>query len=76
MKQRGRPKLTMTKRRQQILREYENMAFHRQPVTYAEVARRCGLFDYREARRIMNDLRKMHVLPSIFSTVMSDAEIA
>lgn len=75
MNKRGRPALTMTKRRQQILREYENLAFHRQPVSYAELARRCGLFDYREARRIVNDLRKMHVLPSIYSTVMPGAEM-
>lgn len=62
MKQRGRPKLTMTKRRQQILEAYEDLAFHRRPVRLAELARRCGLYDYRDARRIVTDLRKMHVI--------------
>lgn len=64
MNKRGRPKHVMTNRRRQILREYENMAFHRQPVSYAELARRTGLFSYRNARRIVQDLRRMHVLPS------------
>lgn len=52
----------MTKRRQEIYEAYCDLAFHRQRVSLAELARRTGLFDYRNARRIVNDLRRMHVL--------------
>lgn len=55
--------MMMTKRRRQIFDAYCDLAFHRRPVSYAELARRCGLFSYRDARRIVSDLRRMHVLP-------------
>lgn len=53
---RGRPKLVMTQRRKQVL---EQLARSGGRISLAEVARRCGLYDYREARRVTDDLRKM-----------------
>lgn len=56
---RGRPALQMTQRRRQLLAEYGEMAAQGQPIRLAELARRCGLYDYRDARRIMGDLAAM-----------------
>lgn len=55
----GRPALAMTHRRQQVLNEIIDAAASGERVTLARLARRCGLYDYREARRIVADLRKM-----------------
>jgi len=49
----------MTTRRRQVLAEIIDAAVRGEPVTLASVARRCGLYDYREARRIVADLRKL-----------------
>jgi hypothetical protein len=46
----------MTHRRQQVL---EHLRQRGKPPTWAEIARRCGLYDYREARRIARDLKNM-----------------
>lgn len=59
MNPRGRPKLTMTKRRAQVLARYCEMVSNGDDVRLAEIARRCGLYDYRDARRIVTDLRRM-----------------
>ena len=59
MKNRGRPKWTMTKRRKQVLLQLIDCASNGEKVTMAELARRCGLYDYRVARRIVKDLAKM-----------------
>jgi predicted transcriptional regulator len=59
MAYRGRPKLTMTRRRRQILLELADLTASGQKVRLAELARRCGLCDYREARRILKDLKRM-----------------
>lgn len=56
---RGRPKLVMTHRRRQVLEELSDRAAIGERVTMAELARRCGLYDYRDARRIIRDLRQM-----------------
>lgn len=56
---RGRPKLTMTHRRRQVLDELIENAANGQRVRLAELARRCGLYDYRDVRRIIRDLRTM-----------------
>jgi predicted transcriptional regulator len=56
---RGRPKLVMTKRRRQVLRKLTECAANGERVTMAELARRCGLYDYRVARRIVKDLASM-----------------
>lgn len=59
---RGRPANQMTHRRQQVLAEIADTIAQGQPVTLANLARRCGLYDYREARRVMGDLKKMGAL--------------
>jgi hypothetical protein len=62
VKARGRPKLVMTHRRQQVLQDMVDCAAQGQRVTLASLARRCGLYDYRHARRIVNDLKNMGAL--------------
>jgi hypothetical protein len=52
----------MTHRRQQVLGEFADMAAQGQRISLASLARRCGLYDYRHARRIVNDLREMGAL--------------
>lgn len=59
---RGRPPGQMTHRRRQILAEYARAANRGESPTLAQLARRCGLYDYREARRIMKDLERMGAL--------------
>jgi hypothetical protein len=56
---RGRPPLRMTHRRRQVLAEIAELIAKGERVTLSRLARRCGLYDYRDARRIMSDLRKM-----------------
>lgn len=56
---RGRPRYQMTHRRAQLLAEYADMTAQGLPVRLAELARRCGLYDYRDARRVMGDLKRM-----------------
>lgn len=56
---RGRPPGAMTHHRRKVLAAYADMIARGHPVNFARIARRCGLYDYREARRIVNDLRKM-----------------
>lgn len=56
---RGRPRLAMTDRRQQVLdciAGYTSRGFN---VSLSRIARDCALHDYRSARRIVNDLRSM-----------------
>lgn len=55
---RGRPAGQMTHRRQQVLAEIERAERQGERHTYASIARRCGLCDYREAMRIARDLRR------------------
>ena len=56
---RGRPSGQMTHRRRQVLGEIIRAAHRGERLSLASVARRCGLYDYREARRIVADLRKL-----------------
>jgi hypothetical protein len=59
MNNRGRPAGRMTVRRKAVLdciSGYEDRGFH---VSLSRIARDCGLCDYREARRIVGDLRTM-----------------
>lgn len=51
----------MTHRRQQVLEHLSDRIAEGERITLASVARRCGLYDYREARRIVGDLREMGV---------------
>ena len=56
---RGRPPLAMTPRRCQMIDELNRLIDDGERVTMAELAKRCGLYDYRDARRIIRDLRKI-----------------
>lgn len=56
---RGRPPGTMTHRRQQVLATYADAIAEGERVSWAELARRCGLHSYNDARRIMGDLKKL-----------------
>jgi DNA-binding IclR family transcriptional regulator len=58
-KSRGRPPWQMTARRRQVLEAFAELAAAGERVRLAELARRCGLYDYREARRIVRDLARM-----------------
>jgi hypothetical protein len=49
----------MTRRRRQVLNHLVDCALAGERVTMAELARRCGLYDYRDVRRIVKDLNKM-----------------
>jgi hypothetical protein len=49
----------MTTRRAQILGEITDCIAQGERVTFASLARRCGMYDYRVARRVMGDLKKM-----------------
>lgn len=55
----GRPAGQMTHRRQQILAEYADAASRGDRISLAQLARRCGLHDYRDARRIVMDLKRL-----------------
>ena len=54
---RGRPAGRMTHRRQQVLAEYQTAAAKGERISWAELARRTGLYSYSDARRIMRDLK-------------------
>ncbi len=55
----GRPAGAMTTRRRQVLDALADAAEGGERVTWARIARRCGLYDYRAARRIARDLEAM-----------------
>ena len=59
MATRGRPKLRLTARRRDVLSAYADAAASGGDIRLAEIARRCGLYDYRDARRIVGDLKAM-----------------
>lgn len=56
---RGRPKLTMTHRRRQVLEALAERAATGERITLGELVRSCGLYDRSSAKRILRDLRKM-----------------
>lgn len=58
-KRRGRPPGLLTDRRKQMLGAIIDGAAEGKPINFARLANECGLCDYREARRIVKDLRKM-----------------
>lgn len=58
----GRPKNAITARRKQVLDELCVAAAEGRRVTLSELARRCGLYDYRHARRIKRDLEQMRAI--------------
>lgn len=62
MNNRGRPAGRMTPRRKAVLdciSAYQERGFH---VSLSRIARDCGLTDYRNARRVVVDLRNMGAL--------------
>lgn len=59
---RGRPPGQMTHRRRQVLAEYADAAASGERISWAELARRTGLYDYRDARRVLGDLKRMGAL--------------
>lgn len=59
---RGRPKLAMTERRRQVLACVQAYRNRDLLVSLSRIARDCGLHDYRDARRIVGDLRNMGAL--------------
>lgn len=58
-RRRGRPAGRMTQRRWQVLEAYYATVASDQPLSWATIARECGLYDYREARRIVKDLQRL-----------------
>lgn len=52
----------MTHRRKQIFEEMADAAARGEKITLASLARRCGLYDYRHARRIKRDLERMSAI--------------
>lgn len=62
MADRGRPAGRMTHRRKQVLAEYVDAAASGERVSWAELARRCGLHSYNDARRIIRDLERMNAI--------------
>ncbi len=56
---RGRPALTLTPLRQQVLLALMSCEASGERLTKAELARRCNLHDYRSAKRIVRDLQRM-----------------
>lgn len=59
MKNRGRPRNAITRRRKQVLDQLCERASDGARISLGELARRCGLHDYRSARRIVRDLEKI-----------------
>lgn len=56
---RGRPIGQMTQRRKQVLEAYTEAAASGERISLSRLARECGLYDYRKARRVLNDLRRL-----------------
>ena len=50
---------TMTRRRLQVLEAYVDAVQQGEVPTLAGLARRCGFYDFRAARRVLVDLRRM-----------------
>ena len=58
----GRKPGQMTHHRQKVLEEIAEAAKRGESITLARLARQCGLYDYREARRIKKDLERMRAI--------------
>lgn len=55
----GRPSGRMTLRRRQALECITEAAVNGERLSLARIARQIGVYDYRDARRIVGDLREM-----------------
>ncbi len=62
---RGRPAGRMTPLRKKALALMAEEARAGGFISYAKVARKLGLTDYRNARRVVNDLRKLGLVEAI-----------
>jgi len=56
---RGRPKLVMTHRRQQVLDCLAESAASGKRITLGQLVRQCGFYQREDAKRVLRDLRKM-----------------
>ncbi len=56
---RGRPALELTPLRAEVLAELNRSFSKGERLTLAELARRCRQYDYRDARRVVRDLKAM-----------------
>jgi hypothetical protein len=56
---RGRPRLTMTHRRRQVLNYLMDCAMDGERITLGRLVRSCGLYDRSAAKRIIRDLKEM-----------------
>lgn len=59
MNNRGRPAGRMTVRRRQAFDAITEAAANGEKITLARLARKIGVYSYRDARRIVDDLRKL-----------------
>lgn len=59
MSERGRPPGRMTLRRRQAYEAITEAAANGESISLARLARTIGVYDYREARRIVGDLRRL-----------------
>lgn len=55
----GRPQHQMTTRRRQVLEQYRELAQTGARISAWRIARACGIYDYRNAKRVLKDLREM-----------------
>ncbi len=60
MSVRGRPPGLLTDRRKQMLGAIISAVADGKPINFASLAHQCGLYDYRHARRVVKDLRKIY----------------
>lgn len=49
----------MTRRRKQVLAAYVEAAAEGMVPRWTELARRCGIYDYRNAKRIVKELKQL-----------------
>lgn len=62
MNNRGRPAGRMTLRRRQAFDAITEAAANGESITPAHLARKIGVYSYRDAKRIVGDLKKMGAL--------------
>lgn len=60
---RGRPSGRLTPLRRRALAVLQEEAAAGQSISYAKAARKLGLHDYRDARRVVRDLRSLDLIP-------------
>lgn len=60
MATRGRPKLTMTHRRRQVLVFLTEKRMAGETVTLGQIMRRCGFYGREDAKRVLRDLKAMN----------------